>query len=128
MSLLQPFTKTNNVETPSVRSLTLTSRLPQYIVCAGLGALGGAIGVALAIALAIAAQLILFPTTVFAPGMLLLALLAVVAGLVASWLLGRGASYIFPALAYQTGEQNMQVILVVSTLTSLLETFLYMRA
>jgi hypothetical protein len=128
MSLLQPFTKSNSVESPSIRFLTLTHRLPQYVVCVCLGVLGGAMGVALSIASAIAVQLILFPTTVFAPGMLPLALAAVAAGLAVSWLLGRGVSYIFPALAYHAGEQNVQVILVISVLTSLLETFLYMRA
>jgi hypothetical protein len=102
-------------------------QLPQYILCAILGLLGGAAGVALAIGLAIVSQLLLSPAVVFSPGVVLLALVAVVAGMGVSWLLSRLVRLIWPDLFYTSAGQGIQVMLIVSTFTSLLQTFLFMH-
>ena len=101
--------------------------LPQYILCAGLGLLGGAAGVALAIGLAIVLQLLLSPAVVFSPGVVLLVLVAVVAGLGVSWLLNWLVRLIWSDLFYTSAGHGIQVMLIVSTFTSLLQTFLFMH-
>jgi hypothetical protein len=100
-------------------------RLPHYITCAGLGLLGGTVGVALAIGLAIVVQLLLPPPTVFAPGAIPLMVVAALVGLGASWLLGHGARRMVPNLLRNWGEQGLQVTLVFSIFTSLLQTLLF---
>jgi len=124
MSLLN-VTKANKMGRSEVRSMTSVGRLPQYILGAGLGLLGGAVGVALAIGLAIIIQFFLFPS-VFAPGTAPMAFVAAVAGLGVSWLLGRGTRSIFPAPADDSDTLSKQVMLIFSVLISLLQTFLYM--
>ena len=102
-------------------------RIPQYIIFAGLGVLGGATGTALAFGLAIAIQWFLSPTTTFWPSVILLALAATLFGWVISWPLGQATYRTLPNLSNtNTVEKGMQVILIFSGLTSLLETYLYM--
>jgi hypothetical protein len=100
-------------------------RLPQYVICAGLGMLGGAAGVAAAIGLAILVQLLLPPSVVFLPGIIPLMVLATVAGLGVSWLLARMMRHIMPGLLQDSPEKELQVILVFSVFTSLLQTMLF---
>lgn len=114
-------TGTSKVEVMAI----VLQRLPQYITCAGLGLLGGTVGVALAIGLAIVVQLLLPPPAIFWPGTIPLMVTAAVAGLGASWLIGRGAPRIVPNLLRNSGERGLQVILVFSTFTSLLQTLLF---
>ena len=126
MSLFNTLTKTNEMRIAETRSVAIVNQLPQFILSTGLGLLGGAVGVALTIGLAILAQLLLFPTAVFAPGALPLALVAVITGLGLTWLFSRIAPYLLPSLSgYPT--RGIQVMFVFSTLTSLLQTFLYVQ-
>jgi hypothetical protein len=103
---------------------TLWHHIPQYIIYAGLGLLGGAVGVAIAIGLAIIVQLALPPLTVIAPGIIPLAIVAALAGVGISWLFGLTARMIWPALDFI--EHGIQVMLVSSILVSLLQVFLFM--
>ena len=125
MSLFNPVTKINRMDV-KVESTSVVARLPQYILCASLGLLGGTTGVAVAVGLAIIIQLWLFPS-VFAPGMVPMVFAAVLAGLIVSWLLARGGRYIFPALADDSDIYPRQMMLVLSVAISLLQTILYMR-
>jgi hypothetical protein len=85
---------------------------------------GGTTGVAVAIGLTIAIQLLL-ATSVFLPGLIGLTVAAALAGLGASWLFSRGARRILPDLFSQLDERAIQIIMVFSVLTSLLQTFLF---
>jgi hypothetical protein len=100
-------------------------RLPQYAVCAGLGMLGGAVGVAVAIGLAILVQLLLPPSVVLQPGIIPLMVLATMAGLGVSWLFARMIRHVVPGLLNDSPEKELQVILVFSVFTSLLQTILF---
>jgi hypothetical protein len=111
------------------RTLETTLRkLPQYVVCSGLGLIGGAIGVAIAIALAIVIQARIAPTTTYFPGLVPLSIVATLAGLGVSWLMGRGLHRILPSLSRHPDEKWIQVVLVFSVFASLLETFLFIQA
>ena len=100
-------------------------RLAQYAVCAGLGMMGGAVGVAMAIGLAILIQLLLPAWAVFSPGIIPLMVMGVVAGLGISWLFARVARHILPGLRHGSPEKELQIILVFSVFTSLLQTMLF---
>ena len=100
-------------------------RLPRYAVCAGLGMLGGAVGVAVAIGLAILVQLLLPPSVVLQPGIIPLMVSATVAGLGVSWLLARMMRHVMPGVLHDSPEKELQVILVFSVFTSLLQTILF---
>ena len=102
-------------------------RLPKYVICVGMGVVGGAAGVALAIGLAVLIQALLFPTVSFSPGTVGLTIAATVIGLLITWLMSRGAHHIFPTLSEQLGEKALQVMMVLSVFTSLLQTFLFTR-
>ena len=119
-SKLMMSTKSNTAGTQIV-----LRRLPQYVVCAGLGMLGGAAGVAVAIGLAILVQLLLPPSVVFQTGIIPLMVLATVAGLGVSWLLARMIGHIVPGFLQDSPEKELQVILVFSVFTSLLQTMLF---
>jgi hypothetical protein len=105
--------------------ITFWHQIPQYVICAGLGLLGGAVGVAMAIGLAIVVQLALPPLTVFMPGIIPLAIVAVLAGVVVSWLFNLTVRMIWPALGVI--EHGVQVMLVTSVLVSLLQVILFMH-
>jgi hypothetical protein len=100
-------------------------QLPQYVTCVGLGLLGGAGGLTLAIGLTIVVQLLLPPSKIFLPGAIPFIVMAAAIGLGVSWLLGRATYRIFPGLLGDLGEQGLQVTLVFSTFTSLLQTVLF---
>ena len=115
------------VTTESISSGTqiVLRRLPQYAVCAGLGMMGGAAGVAMAIGLAILIQSLLPARAVFSPGIIPLMVAGVVAGLGVSWLFARAARHILPGLRHGSPEKELQVVLVFSVFTSLLQTMLF---
>jgi hypothetical protein len=100
-------------------------RLPQYVTCVGLGLLGGAGGLTLAIGLVIVVQLLLPPAKIFLPGAIPFIVMATAIGLGVSWLLGRATCRIFPGFLGSLGERGLQVILVFSTFTSLLQAVLF---
>ena len=120
---LLPASKASKIDVPSI----VWQRLPQYIVCTIFGLFGGAIGVALAIGLVVVVQLFMFPTAVFSPGVVPVAVAAVLFGLGISWGLGRAAYQIFPTLSENLAGRGMQVVLIFSVLASLLEAFTYMQ-
>ena len=121
-TILSTSTKTGAADE---QTLGVFVRLLQYVLCAGMGMIGGATGVAIAIAVAIAIQLLFFPTAAFSPNGTLLTLIAVVAGIGISWLLRQGARRLLAGLFYGLAEQELQVILVFSILTSLLQSLLF---
>jgi hypothetical protein len=59
-----PFNVTKTNMLPERIIFTKLQRLPQYFICAGLGALGGAVGVAVAIGAAILTQSLLVSTVI----------------------------------------------------------------
>ena len=105
----------------------LIQRLLQYMLCAGMGIVGGAVGVALTIGAVILIQSILFPAVIFTPGAMVIAVAAVLVGLAISWLISRIARLTLPTLFEQLDERPLQVIFVFSVLTSLLQTILFIR-
>jgi hypothetical protein len=109
----------------NVSEKRVIARLPQYVICAGLGLLGGAIGVALAIGLAILIQSALSPMIIFSPDATHFMAVGTLMGIGVSWLLGRVAQHVLPSLSYNAGEQGMQVILIFSVLASLLNSLLF---
>lgn len=102
-------------------------KLSQYIIYAGVGILGGAVGVALAIAAAIVIQSLMPPLTTYAPNVIVLTLAATVIGLGISWLLGYGLHLISSDSPRNNDGRWLQVTIVFSVLTSLLQTILYME-
>jgi len=101
-------------------------QLPQYIICAGLGLLGGAIGVALAIGLTILINVLLLPPfEVFAPGVIPLMAGSALAGVGVAWLLSQIVNFILPGLFAALKESGLRVILIFSILASLLQTILF---
>ena len=127
MSLLNQ--KVTLIQPKDSREMTMVlwQRLPGYLVCCAVGMVGGAAGVALTLALAIVVQVMLSPTIIFWPNAIPLAIIAVILGLSVSWLLGLMAHRLFPTMASNTYGQGLQVILVISVLTSLLQVFLFMQ-
>jgi hypothetical protein len=105
----------------------MLQRLPQYVVYAGVGMLGGVIGVDLAISLWIAVQSLLSPAVRFAPGIVGITIATTLAGVGISWLLSRIARRLLSNLFDRLDEQGVQIILVFGVLTSLLQTFLFTR-
>jgi hypothetical protein len=126
-SILEVFTETETSK-PKAQVMTIElQRLPQYVICTGLGLVGGATGVVLAVGLAILIQLLLPPPTVFSPGAIPLMVTAILSGLGVSWLLDQVARRILSSPFRNLGEQRLQVVLVFSTVTSLLQTLLFMQ-
>jgi hypothetical protein len=105
--------------------VSIFQRLPLYTACAALGLLGGAVGVALVIGLAILIQLRLPPPSIFAPGVIPIMLVAVLAGLGISWLLAQVAKRIWRGPFSSSHDSGLQVILVFSVFASLLQTLIF---
>jgi hypothetical protein len=99
--------------------------LPQRVICACLGLLGGAIGVVLTIGLAVLIQSLLSPRLIYSPDATQFTVIAAFIGAWVSWVLGRVAHRVSPSLSHSLYEQGMQVILVFSVFISLLMTFLF---
>jgi len=113
--------------TPDHSMASAVQQLPYYVICAGLGALSGAMGTALAIGLAIMVQLSLPADTIFWPGIIPVAAVAVVLGTAIAWLMHRGVHRMLPTLQQSNLIQGLQVALVISGLVSLLEAALFMH-
>ena len=124
-SVLLTTTKTNMLKgrTPDI---TL-ARLPQYAICLGLGLLGGALGVAFTIGLTIIIQARLGPAAVFLPTAIPFTIIATLFGLAASWLLGRATDQFLSRPCCSSDRQGLQLIMIVSVITSLLESLLFMH-
>jgi len=119
---------TNETDTSRAHQVVaVLQEAPQHVICVGLGLVGGATGVALVIGIAILVQVLLPPPTVFSPGTIPLTVAAALAGLGVSWLLVQGGRCILPRLFHRAGEQGLQVILIFSTFTSLLQSVLFTR-
>lgn len=117
---------TRELGTPEPQTIVhVLRRLPGYTVCAILGLVGGAVGVALAIGLAILIQLLLPSGQVLSIGIMPLMVMAAVTGLIASWLLCKlvRCSSLRPRRDHY--EMGLQVSLVLSVFTSLLQTLLF---
>ena len=110
------------------RETPLLQQLSYFIICGGLGILGGAIGVALAILFAISLTVVgRVPGDSILLGQVPLALVAVLAGLGGTWLLHRGMHAIFwTNLNATLRKHGLQLMLVLSALTALLQTFIFM--
>ncbi len=126
MSLLNNLMTATKTNEPKGSSLVL-QQLFHYVIFTVLGLLGGASSVALTVGLVIIVQSALPPTQVFWPNIILLTIVAVLIGLSISWLLSRAINHILPDLFEDANKYGMQVMLIFSILTSLLQTFLFMR-
>jgi len=93
----------------------------------GLGVLGGATGVAGAIGLAIMVQLILPVAIVFSPGVTSLTITAALLGVGFSWFISLAACRLIPGLSYPRTRRGLQVVMVFSVLTSLLQSILFTK-
>ena len=102
-------------------------QLPRYAVCAATGIVGGGIGVMFTIGMAVIAQGVLFPTIIFLPNVILLTIVATLMGLSCSFLLAQLGRRIMPNLLEAPENRALQVVFVFSTLTTLMETFLFMQ-
>ena len=123
MNSQSTMTTLTNVSNERAQEIGLL-RWVRYLLCAGIGLVGGTTGVTVAIGLTVMIQLLL-ATSVFLPGLIGLTIAATLAGLGASWLISRGARRILPDLFSQLDERAIQIIMVFSVLTSLLQTFLF---
>lgn len=112
-----------NVSSESNQAIGL-QRWIRYFLCAGFGLVGGTTGVAIAIGLAVFVQLLLTPTA-FLPGVIGLTVAATLAGLAVSWWINRAGGRILPDLFGRPDERSVQIIMVSSVLTGLLQTFLF---
>lgn len=102
-------------------------KLSLYIIYTGVGILGGAVGVAIAIAAAIAIQSLMPPLTTYSPNIIVLTLAATMIGLGVSWLLSYGLHLISSGSPGNSEMRWVQVAMVFSVLTSLLQTILFMQ-
>ena len=125
---LQSTLPARNQADVTVEPVPILQQLVHYAFYAGFGLVGGAMGTAVAIGLAIIVQSLQAPTTVFWPSVILLAIAATVIGWGVSWLLGRSAPYILSTLSpsSSSAELGLQIALIMSGLTSLIETYLFM--
>lgn len=105
----------------------MVQRLAQQVIAVGLGILGGASGVAMALTLAIVVQLSLPPASSYLPGVTSTAVSASVLGVGISWLISRLAHLVIPNPSLLLTKQGLQIILVFSVLTSLLQSFLFVH-
>lgn len=112
---------TNPTLATNQKAFAIPAHIPRYIIYAGLGGLGGATSVAVVIGASIVLVLLAPPPVTFSPGIIPLALTAVVIGLGISWLLRLVALRLWPGIFHQTDKQVLQVIFICSALTSLLE-------
>ncbi|MCB0197473.1 MAG: hypothetical protein KDJ65_36335 [Anaerolineae bacterium] len=128
-------TNSNRITATSVHSHVSDKQVPQvwqrlikYFVSAGLGVIGGGIGVAGTMACIVGIQLFYVTDKMFLPSLTITAVVASVIGLGASWMLYYSVQKFSPfVLLRHLNSDNLQVIFVMSILTSLLQTFLFMH-
>lgn len=116
---------TNTVAVKDAERAVVLHHLPKYLVGVISGMLSGALSVAFVIGLAIVIQALLPPSATFASHSFLLALAAALTSLSISWILSRVVGRHLPGLFYYMDEQGLQVMLISSAFTSLLETFIF---
>jgi hypothetical protein len=92
-----------------------------------LGIVGGGTGVAIVIAAAVIIQALSTPPLAFLPNVTMLTLVAVLVGLGVSWLFSQIARSMLPSFRYNFNTLGLQIILISSALTSLLENYLFMH-
>ena len=106
----------------------LWQRLIKHFVSTGLGIVGGGAGVAGTMACIVGIQLFFVTDGMFLPNLSIVAAAASVIGIGASWVLYYIVQKFSPfELLRNLNQDSLQVIFVVSVLTSLLETFLFMQ-
>jgi CheY-like chemotaxis protein len=93
----------------------------QYFVYTGFGLVGGAVGAALAIWVVVLSQRFIAPGDVFNPGMLQLMALTILMSVVVSWTLYYITNLTLPRLAQSLNGQALQVVLVSSIATGIIE-------
>jgi hypothetical protein len=98
--------------------------MPQYVVFAGLGVIGGEIGTALAIGASIVVQAQFSPATTFTPNIVPLTLVAILLGVGISGALAEALCRIWLRKYYAFRGHGLRVLLLASILTSLLQTVL----
>ena len=118
-------TLSTKTDLSEIKAISFVRRLPQYIIWAGVGMVGGAAGVAVGFGLAIAIQSFLSPATTFSPDVTQLTVISILSGLGIAWLLSRGADRVLSGLLHDPDAQALQVIFTFSVLTSLLQSFLF---
>lgn len=128
MNLQKTFTSTTHLQPAAGQGLaTFARQLGQYFVWASLGVIGGGLGVAVVIGLTVVIQQLFYAPVALLPDTVLLTLAAVLVGLAASWLLSHAARAFWPGFRYNLTTHGLQVILVSSALTSLLENYLFLH-
>jgi hypothetical protein len=128
MNLQRTTILTTQTETSTVQTIAQLIRRPaQHLICLMLGIIGGGIGVALVIGASVLIQTMLYPAAAFLPNITLLTLIAVLAGLATSWLLSLAARRLLPSFHYNFSPLSLQLIMISSALTSLLENYLFMH-
>lgn len=126
MSVTNPFLTSNRTDFAQNHSILTTIRhIAGYALCVGLGLLSGVLSTALVMMAAIIIQLVMFPTTAFAPGLTFFAGSAIAVGLGVSWLIGKTCRHLFSNL-FQAGGYEMLIITIVGTITSLAQTITFM--
>jgi DNA-binding NarL/FixJ family response regulator len=99
----------------------------RHLLYMGMGLVSGTMGVALTMWLAVMAQSWLPPSTTFSPGTLSLLILAAVASVGVTWYFNRLTGWLAPRLPYHLKAEALQMVLVASTSTSVLQTLLFTR-
>jgi hypothetical protein len=128
MNLQKTLSATTQIHPAAGQGLAAFARqLGQYFVWASLGVIGGGLGVAIIIGLTVVIQQLFYAPMALLPDTILLTIAAVLVGLAASWLLSRAARAFWPSFRYSLTTHGLQVILVSSALTSLLENYLFMH-
>jgi hypothetical protein len=98
--------------------------MPKYVVFAGLGVIGGEIGTALAIGATIVVQALFSPATTLTLEIAPLALVAILLGVGTSWALAEALHRIWLRKYHAFKSQGLQVVLLASILTSLIQAVL----
>ncbi|MCB0210325.1 MAG: hypothetical protein KDJ52_13390 [Anaerolineae bacterium] len=128
-------TNSNRITVSSVHNRVSEKQLPQllqrlikYFVSAGLGIIGGGMGVAGMMACIVGLQFFYVTDEMFLPSLTIVAVASSVLGIGASWVIYYSVKKISPfTLLRNLDHDSLQVIFVISILTSLLQTFLFMH-
>jgi len=103
----------------------LTQQVTHLFLAMGLGALGGTTGVALAFALVIMVQLALPPATLLPSTVIPITVAGALFGIGVAWLVNGAVQRLRPGLVQLATERSLQIVLIFSVLTSLLQGFLF---
>lgn len=103
------------------------STIHHYVIYTGLGLIGGTMGATLAIAVAVVIQTILPTSIVFSPGLFSLIILTILMSFLVSWWLRHAAKLIWPRLTHYLEGQALQIVLVASIATGIMEALIFSR-